>query len=316
MVVSPAAAAADNVVLEFEPAPLPGSPIVPQGESGYAPATAALLQPVSSYPAVVQPAGLVAEPFHVASVATICCPLGARSIWSLAIAPPGPALEFVASIAITLRPWTRYGATSTTCEVRQASAPDEDETCVPLTYVTWRSSTLMRRRAAETAARSATSNVFRRETVPAAPLEFEPGVVQIQLAPVSDGGVRPAGTSTCVSTLPPATAAYCSGGSSLLAPFDASLRAGRTYVESSEYVRPTFWPGRLAAAKCRRVKPPTSLPKSSDTYAPGPSVVACPCSTPSGEPTAPPLPNTATGCTVRLAGDRLNASHGPGGAAA
>src|SRR3954451_10324605 len=115
MVESPAAAPADNVVLEFEPAPLPGSPIVPQGESGYAPATAARLQPVSSYPEVVQAAGLVAEAFHVAYVATTCCPLGARSIWSLAIAPAGPALEFVASLPITLRPWPRYGATSTTC---------------------------------------------------------------------------------------------------------------------------------------------------------------------------------------------------------
>src|SRR3954463_4202349 len=110
----------------------------------------------------------------------------------------------------------------------------------------------MRRRGADTGARSATWNGWRRGTAPAPALEFEPGVVQIQLAPVSDGGVRPAGTSTCVSTLPPGTAAFCRGGSSLLAPVAASLRAGLTYVESSEYVRPTFWPGRLAAAKCRR----------------------------------------------------------------
>jgi hypothetical protein len=99
----------------------------------------------------------------------------------------------------------------------------------------------------------------------------------------------------------------------LLPPFEPSLRAGSTYSEDSENVSPTVCPLLLAPPKCTFAKPPTSLPKSSVTYDPAPFSVA-----PRGFAplTSPPVRNTATGWTVRLAGAKLNASHGPGGAAA
>ena len=101
----------------------------------------------------------------------------------------------------------------------------------------------------------------------------------------------------------------------LLDPLEKSLLAGVAYVDHSEYVRATVG-AALPGATCRRVKPPTSLPKSSVTYALGPSDVIPPLVRPPAFVTSPPDLSTPTGATVRLAGARLNASQGPGGAAA